>query len=191
MTVKRRVRHSSRDLWRIAVTAGILVLVTGCGVNGASSATPTSATGTTSQNAAASTSSQQSQAIKVTADHNLGNILTTRSGMSLYHYTKDSINKSTCTGACAALWPPFIWKGSGTPTGGSGVTGKLGLMERANGSKQVTYNGIPLYTFSGDIAAGQVKGQGYRGWWYAVTPSTTSTAAPASNGAGSTHGSGW
>jgi hypothetical protein len=54
---------------------------------------------------------------------------------------------------------------------GSGVTGKLGFVIRPGGGIQVTYDGLPLYTYSSDSTPGQANGQGIQGVWFAVGPS--------------------
>ena len=101
-----------------------------------------------------------------------GAFLTNSSGDALYLWVKDGKNMSACSGACAGAWPPVT--ATGTVTAGSGVTaGDLGTMTRSDGTKQVTYDGHPLYTFSGDSAAGQTNGQGSDGFgakWWLVAP---------------------
>ena len=71
-------------------------------------------------------------------------------------------------------------------TAGQGVTGKLGAITRSDGSKQATYGGHPLYTYTADTAPGQAKGNGINvngGVWHEVTAS--GQAAPAGNSGGS------
>jgi len=94
----------------------------------------------------------------------VGKVLATSKGMTLYLYTPDPKNKGTCTDSCATYWPPL--KTSGKPVAGKGVNKKL-LGQTSK--HQVTYNGHPLYTYSGDAAAGQATGEGSGGTWYAVT----------------------
>ncbi|HLJ34483.1 MAG TPA: hypothetical protein VKU38_12555 [Ktedonobacteraceae bacterium] len=98
-------------------------------------------------------------------------ILTNAQGMTLYYRTSDTAT-SVCSGGCASFWPPLLASGSSTPTSSSSLPGKLSVVTDANGS-QVTYNGHPLYTFSGDTAAGQTKGEGLMGVWF-VVPSNLS-----------------
>ncbi len=93
------------------------------------------------------------------------NVLTTGTGLTLYYRTSDPAPDSTCTGACAQTWPPFMAQGNVIP--GSNIQGSLTVHTTANGS-QVEYNGHPLYTYSGD-AIHEVKGQGVNGVWNAVT----------------------
>lgn len=102
---------------------------------------------------------------------NLGAVIANDQGLTLYHLKTETNGKIACTGSCASVWPPLLAPSSGTPTGGSGVSGDLGTVTRPDGSVQVTYNGMPLYQYSGDSAAGQANGQGIEGVWFAITPS--------------------
>ena len=99
----------------------------------------------------------------------LGPILIDAEGRTLYLFMNDTPNTSVCTGGCAQNWPPLHV--TGAPTGGLGVeASKLGTTSRPDGGTQVTYNGHPLYHFSGDSAPGQTKGQGVGGNWFVVSP---------------------
>ena len=94
-------------------------------------------------------------------------VLTNAKGLTLYWFAPDSPAASRCTGSCAAYWPPV----TGTPKAGPGVTGKLGTIKRPGGAAQVTYDGHPLYTYVGDSAPGQAKGNKLDlngGYWYEV-----------------------
>jgi len=81
-------------------------------------------------------------------------VLTNATGRTLYWFAPDTPATSRCTGSCALYWPPV----TGDPTAGPGVTGKLGTIKRPNGALEATYNGHPLYTYVGDTAPGQAKG---------------------------------
>src|SRR5437879_5201012 len=92
--------------------------------------------------------------VQVANNSSLGEmILVNAQGMTLYRYDKDTAGTSNCTGSCASVSPPLTAVG-GTPTGGPGVTGKLATISRADGTKQVTYNGASLYTFQQDTKPG-------------------------------------
>jgi len=95
-------------------------------------------------------------------------VLTSEKGFTLYWFVPDSPAASRCTGSCAAYWPPVI----GTPTAGPGVTTrKLGTIKRPGGTTQATYAGHPLYTYVGDDAPGQARGNKIDlngGYWYEV-----------------------
>ena len=113
-------------------------------------------------------------------------VLTNSKGFTLYWYAPDTSTTSKCTGSCATYWPPV----TGPVTAGSGVTGTLGTITRADGTVQATYDGHPLYTYAGDSAPGQAKGNGLNvsgGLWYEMTVSGATPAAPAP---AATHSSG-
>jgi predicted lipoprotein with Yx(FWY)xxD motif len=95
-------------------------------------------------------------------------ILVNATGFTLYTYANDTAGTSNCTGSCATVWPPLT-PGSGAPTGGTGVTGTLATITRSDGTKQVTYNGKPLYTFQSDSSAGKASGDGVNSF-SAATP---------------------
>jgi len=118
---------------------------------------------------------------------NLGKVLATSSGHTLYLYTPDPKGKSDCKGSCAASWPPLLTKG--TPRAGAGVKqGLLGTIKR--GSKlQVTYAGHPLYTFTGDSGAGQTTGEGVSKF-YAIS-AAGKKVTKAGGGGGGGGGGGW
>ena len=106
------------------------------------------------------------------AKSSLGSILVDASGRTLYLFKADSATMSACTGACATAWPPLL--ANGTPTAGTGLTAsKLGTITRSGGTRQVTYNGHPLYLFIKDTKPGQTTGQGVTAFgaaWFAVSP---------------------
>lgn len=100
-------------------------------------------------------------------DSALGEILVDGDGMTLYLFTNDDERKSNCAGSCAQTWPPLL--ADGEVEAGSGVDeALLTTFDRDDGSKQVAYNGAPLYHYTPDEAAGDTKGQGVGGVWYVV-----------------------
>ena len=102
----------------------------------------------------------------------LGTFLVDGKGRALYLWEADHGSTSTCTGACAQAWPPLTI--TGPPKASGAVRGSLlGTTKRADGSREVTYAGHPLYLFAGDSRAGQTTGQGSTGFgapWWVVTP---------------------
>ena len=103
-------------------------------------------------------------------------------------YDKDTkgSGKSSCTGPCLAAWPPVA--ATGTPKT-SGISGTVGTITTADGKKQVTLGGWPLYYYAGDGAAGDVNGQGSQGiWWVLTAKGTRVTAAPSAAGAAGSYG---
>ncbi len=78
----------------------------------------------------------------------LGFVLAAANGQVVYTYDKDTKGGApTCTGSCATIWLPL----TGTPVASPASTGlgTLGTVADASGAKQITYNGMPLYTFKG------------------------------------------
>jgi len=103
----------------------------------------------------------------------VGNILVDSKGRTLYLFKKDTGKKSNCSGDCAVDWPPL--RVSGKPRAGRGAHASLlGTTKRSDGSRQVTYNGHPLYRFEGDKKPGDTNGQGLNAFgalWWVVSPS--------------------
>ncbi len=107
--------------------------------------------------------------VKTAESPNLGPYLVDAKGMTLYMYTMDSTNTSTCYDACAAVWPPVLTEGA--PLAGSGVKGNLlSTTTRIDGATQVTYNGHPLYYFAKDKTVGDTTGESVQNVWYVITP---------------------
>jgi len=102
-----------------------------------------------------------------------GKILFDGRGRVLYLFARDTGGRSSCSGACARAWPPFLTKGA--PRALSGVNAKvLGTTRRGNGTLQVTYAKHPLYYFKEDTKPGQIKCQNvsnFGGLWLVVAPS--------------------
>jgi predicted lipoprotein with Yx(FWY)xxD motif len=112
----------------------------------------------------------------------VGTVLTTSSGLTLYRFTEDKPGTSTCSGACAKIWPPLLASKGAHLSGPHGVKG-LSLMSVGNGHYQVAFHKLPLYRFEGDTKKGQAKGQNVGGVWFAALrsgiPASATTGAPA------------
>jgi predicted lipoprotein with Yx(FWY)xxD motif len=158
----------------LLATGLVAIAVAGCG-GGDNTAT------------AASAQSSNSHTINVSDNGDLGKILVDSKGRTLYLFQKDTGPMSTCSGGCATEWPPVTT--SRKPTAGSGLTAsKVGRTTRSDGSKQVTYNGHPLYLYVGDSKAGDATGQGIDAFgarWYALSPSGSTVTAMGSGSGGS------
>jgi len=104
-----------------------------------------------------------------------GKVLVNDKGYALYMFEPDSQRQVTCTGLCAATWPPVRIVDSASLAAGPGVSSaRLSSDPDPAGGRVVTYNGWPLYTYTGDVAPGQVTGQGIDlngGDWYLMRPS--------------------
>ena len=110
--------------------------------------------------------------VAVSESADFGSILVDGEGMSLYVFTDDTQDSGTsaCTDTeCTTEWPPLTTDGD--PVAGEGVDETLlGTLTRDDGTTQVTYNGRPLYHFSGVTAPGDTNGQGMEGKWFLVSP---------------------
>ncbi|MGE5124231.1 MAG: hypothetical protein ACM3H7_06900 [Acidobacteriaceae bacterium] len=107
--------------------------------------------------------------LMVATDPKLGEFLVDGNGMTLYIFTKDSPDKSNCTGSCLTNWPPLLTQGS--PKLGSGIDdSKIGTALLADGTHIVTYNHLPLYYYIKDSKPGDTSGQGVGGVWYVLSP---------------------
>ncbi len=178
-----------RKIVTAAGLAGLAIALSACASSGSSSST-TSTPASTPAGAAASSSSSSGTTVG-SATINGTAVLTNSKGFTLYWFAPDTSTTSKCTGSCATYWPPV----TGPVTAGSGVTGTLGTITRADGTVQATYDGHPLYTYAGDTAPGLAKGNGLNlsgGLWYEMTVSgakpTTSTSASASASASGGYG---
>jgi predicted lipoprotein with Yx(FWY)xxD motif len=103
----------------------------------------------------------------------LGQIVVDGRGRSLYLFEKDTHGSSACSGLCATYWPPLLTNGKAIAIKGAKAS-LLGSIRRADGSRQVSYAGHPLYFFSGDARRGQTNGEGLQDFgagWYALTAS--------------------
>ena len=128
-------------------------------------------TGFLAASALAGGAGSQSNATLSLRQTDLGHILVSAKGHTLYLFMKDLNGRSACSGTCATYWPPLMK--TGKLTVGPGVKRALvGTTKRADGRLQVTYNKHPLYAFALDKRAGQTKGQGSSNFgakWYAVS----------------------
>ena len=103
-----------------------------------------------------------------TSNSSLGEILVDGRGYTLYTFTADSPDNSTCYGTCAANWPPLLV--DDTIAIPSGMPGEMGAILRTDGKTQVTYNGWPLYYYVGDKQPGDTTGDKAAGKWNVVHP---------------------
>jgi predicted lipoprotein with Yx(FWY)xxD motif/plastocyanin len=112
----------------------------------------------------------QTDAIVSSTTHaELGTYLADASGRALYLFTRDAPNTSNCSGNCALNWPPLLTVNDPMVTE-EAQSGLLGVIAREDGTRQVTYNGWPLYYYANDVKPGDVVGQNVGGVWYVLTP---------------------
>jgi predicted lipoprotein with Yx(FWY)xxD motif len=164
----------------IAVLGASALLAAGCGSSKSSSttsaATAPAAETEKSTSTAAATTPATTPGVAVTVKHasKLGTILAAGPKKStVYMFEGDKGAASSCSGACASVWPPVTT--SGAPTvAGTAHSADLGTITRSDGTTQVTYKGHPLYFFARDKDSGDAYGEGVNGFgadWYVLAPS--------------------
>ncbi|MET7383942.1 SCO0930 family lipoprotein [Streptomyces sp. NPDC005385] len=181
------MKTSWRSASLVAAAAAVLALTTACGQEqgtptgsqnvGATAAAGGYGTSTTAGNGYGADSKDQAAAkaepagqLAVTESAKLGKVLTDGAGLTLYRFDKDTAEppKSSCDGACATAWPPVPADGAEAAAGVD--KSLLGEVTRADGTKQLTVAGWPMYRFAKDTKAGDTNGQGVGGTWYASAP---------------------
>ena len=171
---------------KIVGAAGLAALA--LALSACASSTSSSSTPATSAPAAGASSPASGSTLSMTTINGTA-VVTNSKGMTLYWFVPDTSTASKCTGSCATYWPPV----TGPVTAGSGVTGTLGVITRPDGTMQATYDGHPLYTYVGDSAPGQAKGNGLNisgGLWYEMTVSGAKPATSTSSGTSTSGGGG-
>lgn len=161
-----------RVLNGLIVVAAIVAACSASGGSPAATTTPAGAAGAT---------------VGATSSSTFGTVLTGSNGLTLYTDSGDTAGTSTCTGSCATAWPPLTVPAGQQPTAGSGVTGTLTTLTRADGTTQVAYDGLPLYFWQGDAKPGDVTGDGVNGFSVAKAAGG-GAAAPASSAPSSSGG---
>ena len=174
---------------RLRMLPALLAIAAAVAVLAACSSSGTSSTGGGGSSSSSSSSGSGSGSPAApTADSlktaNIGGVrvLTNAKGFTLYSFAPDTPTTSRCNGTCAQNWPPVQG-----PATAPGVTGPFGTIKRSDGSTQATFDGHPLYTFVGDTAPGQAKGNGlnaFGGLWHEVTTSGSAPAGSSSSGSG-------
>ena len=113
-----------------------------------------------------------------------GSQLVDSQGAPLYSTEQEKGGTIACTGGCTSIWLPLAAPGSGQPTAGDGVSGKLGTIKRPDGARQVTLDGHTLYRFAQDGSSGKATGDGVTDSfggrqfkWHAETDSGTSNSS--------------
>jgi predicted lipoprotein with Yx(FWY)xxD motif len=166
----------NRPITALLPTLAASVLLAACGSS--SSSTHTGSASAT-QPATTTSGGQSSAVVKTAQNASVGApTLVNAQGLTLYHLSGEQNGKFICTSAaCVGVWRPLTVASATTPSGAQ----SLGTVMRPDGTEQVTYKGMPLYTFAQDTKAGEAKGQGIKdvGTWSAVTASSSSASAPA------------
>jgi predicted lipoprotein with Yx(FWY)xxD motif len=167
----RKERQLRRELKMAVALTALVVGVAACGGGSSGSSSNASSGGGVYSQPAATPKAAAGVTVKV-ATTKLGRILTDANGRTLYLFKKDNGAMSSCSGACASIWPPLT---AGTRVAGPGIAAaKLGSIKRADGKTEATYAGHPLYTYAGDTKPGDTHGQGlddFGAEWYVLAPS--------------------
>jgi predicted lipoprotein with Yx(FWY)xxD motif len=169
-------RNGLRMLLTLPAVAAAAAVLAACSSSGTTSTSGGSSSTSTSSPAAATAGTLKTTTIGGAT------VLTNSKGFTLYSFAPDTPTKSNCNGTCAQNWPPVQG-----PATASGVKGTFGTIKRSDGSVQATFDGHPLYTFVGDTAPGQAKGNGLNaagGLWHEITTSGTAPAGSSSSGSG-------
>ena len=182
----KRSSTLARRLAAVGLTGAALVLAA-CGSSSTTSTTSASASQAASSSPPASSGSAAAIALSTTSGPG-GSHLVGAGERAVYLWVADAGGQSACSGQCARVWPPV----TGTPTAGGALKASdLGTITRADGSKQVTYNGHPLYYYIADTSSGSLHGQGsdsFGAKWWLVSPAgvaITSNAQTAGQSSGS------
>ncbi|MFH8618869.1 SCO0930 family lipoprotein [Streptomyces sp. NPDC017979] len=181
------------NTWRnasLALTAAaVLVLTTACGGAGgeddgrpvgAASAAPPGSGGNDdhgSGGAKARDAAEPAGRLAVRISPQLGRFVTDGAGFTLYRFDEDSAAPpaSKCDADCAKAWPP-VPAGGATAAPGTDAS-LLGAVTRPDGTEQLTIGGWPMYRHAEDAKAGETKGQGAGGTWFAAAPDGRKAAA--------------
>ena len=162
----------TRPIGLAALATAAALALAACGSSSTSSTSGAGAAPAYGGGATAAPSSSTAASVVSTKTSSLGTFLVDGQGRTLYLWDADHGPKSTCTAACAQAWPPLTT--TGTPKASGAVKSSLlGTATRADGSREVTYAGHPLYTYAGDTQPGQTAGEGSDSfgapWWTVTT----------------------
>ena len=111
-----------------------------------------------------STQTQTTDNIRLGSSSPLESFLVDANGKTLYYFANDMVGKSNCSGQCSVIWPPFFV--STVSVSGSLNATDFGQIKTSSGADQTTYQGWPLYYFSGDKSPGDTNGQGFQNIWF-------------------------
>ncbi|HET8872542.1 MAG TPA: hypothetical protein VFM83_02550 [Gaiellaceae bacterium] len=162
----------------LALAAAVVVL-SACGGSSGSS------TG-----ASAPDNASTGQTVSVSNVDGVGKVLVDAKNMALYAADQEAGGMVVCTDGCTTIWHPLTV--AGKPSGGAGLSGKLGTVKRPDGDRQVTFQGRLLYRFQEDPGPDMVTGNAFadsfggKGFtWHVATPtgiSSSSDNSSSSNG---------
>jgi predicted lipoprotein with Yx(FWY)xxD motif len=162
----------------LATTFAAVLILSACGGGGSDSSAETPAQdGPTA-----------AQTVSVADVDGVGEVLVDAEGAALYAADQEAGGMVLCTDGCATIWDPLTLSGGDDPTAGDGLQAKLGVVERPDGARQVTFDGRLLYRFVEDPSPGIVTGNGFADTfagqaftWHVATPTGVSTSSANSN----------
>jgi predicted lipoprotein with Yx(FWY)xxD motif len=184
------MRPTRKTFFSALPILAISLTLAACGGSSNSYSSTSSNAAATSSTAASGSGGASAAGVRTASNAALGEtVLVDTQGRTLYRLTGEQNGRFLCTSAaCVAAWPPVSASASSVSTGVSG----LAAVRRPDGSEQLAYKGQPLYTFSGDKAAGEANGQGIKadgGTWLAVTAGAGGASTTQTGGSGGESGS--
>jgi predicted lipoprotein with Yx(FWY)xxD motif len=177
MRTRENLANPTNALMLLAAATGAALGLSACGGSGAKATTsaqpaPRAAPSTPSQHSGLRAAPRPIGRVITVRPSEYGLILDDRRERTIYVFTRDGSSSSTCYGRCAAVWPPVLTRGA--PRGAGRLPGALGTTRRRDGGMQVTYDGHPLYYYTGDVSPGQILCQNvdeFGGTWLVISPS--------------------
>ena len=174
-TTENAAKTGSKFMLPAAAIAVALAL-SACGSSGAKTTVPSvtaphAAPSTGSRNVGLRTAKRPTGRVITVRNSQYGPILADRRDHTIYLFTGDRSPASSCYGRCAAVWPPVLTRG--VPSRSGRLHGALVTTRRRDGAAQVTYDGHPLYYYTGDVSPGQILCQNvneFSGTWLVISP---------------------
>lgn len=165
----------------LALAAAAVLILSACGGSGDSGAGDSAPGG-----------SSAATTVSASTVDGVGDVLLDAEGAALYAADQETGGMVLCTDSCATIWDPLTVNGGENPTADDGLAGKLGVVERPDGARQVTFGGRLLYRFVEDPSPGIVTGNGFADTfdgrpfvWHVATPTGVSTSSANSSEADS------
>jgi predicted lipoprotein with Yx(FWY)xxD motif len=177
MRTRENPAKPTNALMLLAAVIAAAVGLSACGGSGAKATTsaqpaPRAASSTPSGDSGLRAAPRLTGRVITVRPSEYGSILDDRRDRTIYVFTRDGSSASTCYGRCAAVWPPVLTRGA--PRRAGRLPGALGTTRRRDGATQVTYDGHPLYYYTGDVSPGEILCQNveeFGGTWLVVSPS--------------------
>jgi predicted lipoprotein with Yx(FWY)xxD motif len=177
LTMRNRTRRTGL-LTALAALLAIL-LFTACGDDEPDdTASPAATSESTAEAADASSASSSSPTVEIAGEGD-ARYLVGPTGHTLYLFANDGPSVSNCSDGCAGTWPPLLVTAGAEPSAADGIQGALAVIDRADGDRQITLGGAPLYYYAADTAPGDRNGDGVGGVWSIARPTGTT---PTSSG---------